>query len=68
MENQDSVNTYIVRIYRLAGDKARCILGTTEKAGEREKKAFTTYDELWEILTRRAEGNNDKGGSMLKNA
>ena len=60
MENQDSVNTYIVRIYRLAGDKARCILGTTEKAGEREKMAFTTYDELWGILTRPKEANIGK--------
>ena len=58
MKNQDSVTTYIVRIYRLTGDKARGILGTTEKAGEREKKAFTTYDELWQILTRSKEGIN----------
>jgi len=50
MRNQDPVNTYIVRIYRRTGRKASNILGTMEKAGESEKKAFTTCDELWGIL------------------
>ena len=51
MKNENPVNTYIVRIYRLAGNKPRTILGTTEKVGKKGKKAFTCVDELWEILS-----------------
>ena len=51
MKNENPVNTYIVRIYRLAGEKPRAILGTAEKVGEKGKKAFTCVDELWEILS-----------------
>lgn len=51
MKNENPVNTYIVRIYRLVGDKPRGILGTAEKVGEKGKKAFTCVDELWEILS-----------------
>ena len=48
---------YIVNIYRCEKDKHRNIVGVAEEVGIDGKKAFTSFDELWEIL------NPDKGGS-----
>lgn len=47
------MDSYIVRIYRRAGRKARILVGTVEPAGTRKKVAFTNIEELWEILNRR---------------
>jgi hypothetical protein len=41
---------YIIRIYRRITRKTSPLLGTVEKVGEKGKQAFTTRDELWEIL------------------
>jgi len=41
---------YIVRIYRFEPDKPRSLVGIVEEVGTKGKKAFNTYDELWEIL------------------
>jgi hypothetical protein len=41
---------FIVRIYRCNTKKPRPLLGTVEKVGEKGKLAFTTREELWEIL------------------
>ena len=42
--------SYIVRIYRLRKNKPHALLGVLEEVGKKGKKAFTHYDELWEVL------------------
>ena len=42
----------IVRIYRLDKKNPRHLVGVVEEVGVKEKKAFTNYDELWEILNK----------------
>ena len=42
--------TYIIRVYRFARDNPRRLVGVVEEAGKKGKKAFTSYQELWEIL------------------
>jgi hypothetical protein len=44
------VQTYIVKIYRQRPDSPHSIVGMVEKVGVSGKKAFNTYDELWEIM------------------
>ena len=41
---------YVVRIYRFKRDKPRNLIGVVEEVGVKGKKAFTNYDELWDIL------------------
>ncbi len=41
---------YIVRIYRLDKKNPRHLVGVVEEVGVKGKKAFTNYDELWDIL------------------
>jgi len=41
---------YVVRIYRFKKDNPRHLVGVVEEVGIKEKKAFTNYDELWDIL------------------
>jgi hypothetical protein len=42
---------YIVRIYRFDKKNPRHLVGVVEEIGIKGKKAFTNYDELWEILS-----------------
>ena len=49
------MDSYIIRIYRRKGRKSRILVGTVETAGIRRKIAFSTIEELWEILRRRKE-------------
>ena len=44
------MDNYIIRIYRHEKGSARKIVGTEEEVGLKGKKAFTHYDELWDIL------------------
>jgi hypothetical protein len=46
----NSSPNYIIRIYRFEKDKPRSLVGLVEEVGKKGKKAFNTYDELWEIL------------------
>ncbi len=41
---------FIVRIYRFDKKNPRHLVGVVEEVGLKGKKAFTNYDELWEIL------------------
>jgi len=41
---------YIVSVYRDDKNKPRSIVGVVEEVGIEGKKAFTNFDELWEIL------------------
>ena len=51
---------YVVRIYRFDENNPRHLVGVVEEVGVKGKKAFTNYDELWDILNspkgRRARG------------
>lgn len=44
------MENYIVRIYRHEKGKPQRLMGIVEQVGEEGKRAFTQYDELWEIL------------------
>ena len=44
------MESYIVRIYRRAGRRARVLVGTVEVPGTEGKLAFSTAEELWEVL------------------
>jgi hypothetical protein len=44
------VESYIVRIYRGEKDNPRSFVGIVEEVGIEEKKAFTSLEELWQIL------------------
>ena len=46
---------YILRIYRFEKGNPRSLVGIVEETGVKGRKAFTGYDELWEIL------NTDSG-------
>jgi len=44
------LTTYIVRFYGFVKNKPRRLVGVVEEVGVKGRKAFTNYDELWEIL------------------
>ena len=44
------VANYIVRIYRFEKDKPKSLVGVVEEVGVEGKKAFTNYDDLWDIF------------------
>jgi hypothetical protein len=44
------LSNYIIRIYRRDKNDPRLIVGIVEKVGTKEKKGFTSFDELREIL------------------
>ena len=50
MDPKVNPKTYIVRVYRFARDNPRRLVGVVEEIGRKGKKAFTSYQELWEIL------------------
>ena len=41
---------YILSIYRGEKDKPKSLVGVVEEVGIQGRKAFTSLDELWEIL------------------
>jgi hypothetical protein len=49
------MENYIVRIYRFEKDNPRGLVGIVEsvEGGQREKRAFTNLQDLWEILNSR---------------
>ena len=56
------VVNYIIRIYRCEQDRPKSLVGVVEEAGKKGKKAFQSYDELWDIL------NSAKGGNETERA
>ena len=44
------MNSYVVRIYRRTNNNPRLLVGVVEEPGMKEKKAFHTLYELWDIL------------------
>jgi len=51
---------YIVRIYRLDKKNPRHLVGVVEEVGVKGKKAFTNYDELWDIIVSSKEMTRDR--------
>jgi hypothetical protein len=47
------VSSYIVRIYRKGRGQFRLLVGVVEEVGAKGKRAFTNFDELREILSRK---------------
>ena len=47
---QDVTESYIIRVYRYQPDRPQNLVGTIERPGLKEKKAFTNLEELWNIL------------------
>jgi hypothetical protein len=45
------MKTYILRIYRFKEGYPKDLVGIVEEVGQKGKKAFTNYDELWETLS-----------------
>lgn len=45
-----TMDSYILRIYRLDRKKPQHLVGLVEKVGVKEKKPFTNLQELWDIL------------------
>ena len=60
------LDNYIIRIYRRDKSNPRFLVGTVEEIGSREKKGFTTFDELREILVP-ARGGRSARMKSLKN-
>jgi hypothetical protein len=44
------MDSYLVRIYRKAENNPRVLVGVVEEVGVKEKRAFHTLYELWDIL------------------
>ena len=42
--------TYIVRVHRFKKNRPRSVMGVVEEVGVKGRKAFSHYDELWDIL------------------
>ncbi len=49
------MTSYLVRIYRKAENNPRMLVGVVEEPGVKEKKAFHTLYELWDILNTKKE-------------
>ena len=59
---------YIVRIYRFGKKNPHHLVGVVEEIGVKGKKAFTNYDELWEIVvsSKRTTSDRKKIGKEVK--
>lgn len=69
------MNSYMVRIYRKADNNPRMLVGVVEEVGVKEKKAFHTLYELWDILnpikkaaTQVRRNRNSKGTQNMKHS
>ncbi len=57
---EETLDNYIVRIYRREKDNPRLLVGLVEEVGVSGKRAFNSLDDLWEIL------NGQKSGAAQK--
>jgi hypothetical protein len=44
------LTTYIVRFYGFVKNRPHRLVGVVEEVGVKGRKAFTNYDELWDIF------------------
>ncbi len=49
-EGPHRVESYVLRIYRREKDDPRMLVGLVEEIDSKGKRAFTSLDDLWEIL------------------
>ncbi len=56
------MDNYIVRIYRRGKSNSRMLVGTVEEVGASVKKAFDSYDDLWDILNPQKVGEAPEQG------
>jgi hypothetical protein len=61
-------SNYVVRIYRSEKGNPRLLVGIVEEVGVEGKRAFQTYDDLWEILNSRSHQVRFFEGSGRKRA
>ncbi len=56
--------TYIVRLYRFKKNRPRSLMGVVEEVGIKGRKAFSNYDELWDILnaSKSVKSDREEGG------
>ena len=54
------MNNYVLRVYRFDRRKPQTLVGLVEEVETRKKKAFTTVQELWDILSH-PKANSEKG-------
>ena len=47
----NSMNNYILRVYRLNRKEPNNLVGLLEEVGVKEKRAFTNLQEIWDILS-----------------
>ncbi len=62
------IATYIVRLYRFKKNRPRNLMGVVEEVGVKGRKAFSNYDELWDILnaSKTVNSNREAGGGKKK--
>jgi hypothetical protein len=60
------IATYIVRLYRFKKNRPRSLMGVVEEVGVKGRKAFSHYDELWDILNASKDVKSCKKGSTGK--
>jgi hypothetical protein len=51
---------FIIRLYRFEKANPRTLVGLVEIVGKRGRLAFTSMDELWEILTSSIEDEKEE--------
>jgi len=44
-------DSYVIRVYRREESDTSQMVGLVETVGNEEKKPFTSYEELWKILS-----------------
>jgi len=69
------MDSYLVRIYRKAENNPHMLVGVVEEVGVKEKKAFHTLYELWDILnpvkrgaTQLKRNKNSKSNQNMKHS
>jgi hypothetical protein len=60
------LKNYILRIYQYKKNNPGRFVGVVEEPQRKEKKAFTNFQELWEILDLRQQKETDKNNKSWK--
>lgn len=60
--------TYIVRLYRFKKNRPRTLMGVVEEVGIKGRKAFSNYDDLWDILnaSKRVKSDREAGAGKKR--
>jgi hypothetical protein len=64
MKAEMPVRSYIVRIYRSERGRMPSLAGVVEEVGRKSRKAFTSFDELRGILTRKRARQRQRGKGL----